>query len=299
MITLEEMENISFRKSGFSGYRSDDVDDFTEKVIQKVKSLERANKELEARVEQLNAEISKHKEKEESVQSALITAEMTAKQIVMEATRKSDELLSESNEKAEAVVRQAQERADQIDQEANAKIEELINKTLRESSAQIEENNLIIEAQKENLIRLMSEANKFRNYLIQSYKDHLKNINEMTKPEDIQRKKTELDVSYPVMHGNQPIPVEQPAYQEPAPAAADQQPAAEEFTYVGDPAEETAAAQPSEPAEQAAPAIEEKKEIPAESSSTDVVLTGSPVSLRTPPIGGDDRRRQGKHKKRR
>lgn len=301
MITLEEMENISFRKSGFSGYKCDDVDDFVEKVVQKVKSLERANRELESRLEQQNSEITKCKEKAESVQNALITAEMTAKQIVMEATRKSDEQLSEAKEKAETLVRDAQERAEKIDQEANAKIEELINKTLRESSYQIEENNAIIEAQKENLIRIMSETNKFRNYLIQSYKDHLKIINDMTKPEDIERRKGELDAAYPEMHGNQPIEyqsVAQPAAEQEAAGAEEQAaPKEEEFVFVGGTDEQPEQETASEQAVAETPAVPEST-APAEKEDS-ITLIGSPM----PAIETDvdyRRRKSGKgHKRRR
>ena len=93
MITLEEIENISFKKSGFSGYKIEEVDDFVEQVIEKVKGLELTQRELELKIENQEKEIKNYKDKEDSVQSALITAQVSAKQIKSEAERKSEEKL--------------------------------------------------------------------------------------------------------------------------------------------------------------------------------------------------------------
>ncbi len=205
MITLEKIENVTFRKAGFSGYKIEDVDEFVDKVIEKVKALEHENRELSSRVETQDKDIVKFKEKEESVQNAIISAEMTAKKIVMEATMKSDEKLSESKEEAEKIVREAEEHAKRVRAEADAKAEELMNVALRESSAKIEENNEILEQQKKNIIRLMGEANKFRNSLIQSYKEHLKVINNMSKADDFKKQQKEMDENYKLMHGNGPM----------------------------------------------------------------------------------------------
>ena len=90
MFTLEEIENVSFRRAGISGYKIEDVDTFVDGVIEKVRALDLANKEMEARIEQLNVQISKHEAQAESVQDAIITAEMTAKKLVRDANMKSE-----------------------------------------------------------------------------------------------------------------------------------------------------------------------------------------------------------------
>lgn len=207
MLTLEEIQNISLRKSGLGGYKIEDVDNFIDKVIEKVKSLEKVNRELEAKVEAQDKDIQSYKEKEDSVQSALISAQMTAKQIVMEATKKSDEQLSEAKEKADKLINDAKVRAARINAETDAKTEEIMNKALRESSTKIEENNKILDAQKRNILKLMGEANKFKNSLLISYKEHLSLINAISKGNDIKSKKKELDKNYPEMKGNEPITV--------------------------------------------------------------------------------------------
>ena len=176
MITLDEIQNISLRKSGLGGYKIEDVDSFIDKVIEKVKSLESSKRDLEQRIEAQDKEIQKYKEQEDSVQSALISAQMTAKQIVMEATKKSDEQLSESKEKADKLINDAKVRAERINAETDAKTEEIMNKALRESSQKIEENNYGI-------------------------RKHLLEYDDV----DLKAKKKELDKNYPAMKGNEPV----------------------------------------------------------------------------------------------
>lgn len=216
MITLDEIENVSLKKSGFGGYKIEDVDNFIDKVIAKVRSLERANKELESRIEEQDKEVQKYKENADSVQSALISAQKTAKQIVMEATQKSAEQIADANEKAEkmlleakqkaeSLVQEAQERADKMNAETDTRIEETINRALRESSGKIEENNRILETQKSNILRLMEESNKFKNSLFAIYKEHLNLINSISNEANIKEQKQRLDDEYPAMEENHPV----------------------------------------------------------------------------------------------
>lgn len=201
MITLKKIEDISFRKAGFNGYRTEDVDDFVDDVIEKVRSLEQEKELLELKIEE-------YKKKEDSVQSVLINAEMSAKQTEADAQKKSQEILDEAQAKADSTVEEAQKkadailsdattRADQINSDTDAKVQELMDKALKESADQIEENNRIIEEQKKNIIKLMGEASKFRNSLISTYKEHLGLINSIFKNEDVRNKKKELDDEYP------------------------------------------------------------------------------------------------------
>ncbi len=215
MITLQEIENISLRKSGLGGYKIEDVDSFIDNVIEKVRSLELENKELESRIAAQDKEIQDYKEQEDVLQSVLVSAQMTAKQVITEANKKADskitqsqekadKLLAEAKEESEKIVNDAKERADKINAETDAKTNALLNEALAESSAKIEENNKILDTQKRNILKLMGEANKFKNTLLIAYKEHLSLINSIAKGNDLKSKKQELDKNYPAMKGNEP-----------------------------------------------------------------------------------------------
>ncbi|MDD6488310.1 MAG: DivIVA domain-containing protein [Clostridia bacterium] len=197
MLTLEEIENISFRKAGLGGYKTDDVDTFVDGVILKVKDLEIANKELESRIEQLNEKIQKYKEKEESVQDAIITAEMTAKSLVREATHKSEVMLTDAKTKADNILKEASEKAEKTLSESNQKADTVINNAMMQSARKIDENNKTIENQKHLIIQIQDEVTKFRDALIASYKNHLKIIDSLPKAEEFKRYQQKLDECYP------------------------------------------------------------------------------------------------------
>lgn len=219
MLTLKEIENVSFRKSGLGGYKTDDVDTFVDGVIEKVRDLELQNKEMAERVNSLNQEIQTYKEREESVQNAIITAEMASRKVTEEAQEKADLLEKESREKSETMLAEAeekskkllaeaQEKADHINEEINQKADKMMNDALKESSGKIEENNQMIEQQKQMIIQLKEESAKFKESLLEQYKNHIKLIGSLPKSNDAARSRKELDEKYPESVPNQPIEIE-------------------------------------------------------------------------------------------
>lgn len=214
MLTLEEIENISFRRSGLSGYKTEDVDSFVDGVIEKVRDLELANKELELRIDQLNTRILKHEENAESVQDAIITAEITSKRLVREATEKAEKTVSEADAKAEATLRDAEERSAAMLSEAEIRSETILNSALARSAASIDANNRIIEQQKQHIIQIQSEVTRFREALIDSYKSHLKIINSLPRAEEFKQYQEKLDESYPLSEPATPESVGQELQEE-------------------------------------------------------------------------------------
>jgi len=135
MLTLDEIEKISFRRSGLSGgYKIEEVDSFVEGVIETVKTLEQTNKELEARVEQLNSRLIRYEENAASVQDAIITAEITAKKLVRDASENAEKTIRDANEQAERTVFNANQSAEKTINDANAQAE----KTLAEADESAE-----------------------------------------------------------------------------------------------------------------------------------------------------------------
>lgn len=197
MLTLEEIENISFRRAGFSGYKIEDVDNFVDDVIEKVRDLENSSREYENRIEQLNQQINRYEARAESVQDAIITAEMTAKRIVGDAEEKSAAMLKEAEEKSGTMVKEAEEKSYTTVSDAEIRAQTILDNALSRSAGSIDENNRIIEQQKRDIIRIQSEVTRFREALIDSYKNHLKIINSLPKAEEFEQYQTKLEENYP------------------------------------------------------------------------------------------------------
>lgn len=196
MLTLEEIENISFRRAGIGGYKTDDVDNFVDGVIVKVKNLQSANKELESRIEQLNAQIQMFKERQESVQDAIITAEMTSKSVIKEATRKAEVLVADANSKAENIINEANIQSEQTVSEAKEKADNVISNAVRESAFKVNQNNQILEKQKILMIEIQEEIKRFKKLLVKSYKSHLEMINSIPDADTLNEYQDKLDEYY-------------------------------------------------------------------------------------------------------
>ena len=70
MLSIKDINEVSFRKSNFSGYNSDDVDQFIDEVLETVTALTKENAEIKTRktddsaaVQQLQAKNAELQEK--------------------------------------------------------------------------------------------------------------------------------------------------------------------------------------------------------------------------------------------
>ncbi len=214
MLTMEEIENISFRRSGLGGYKVEDVDTFVDGVIEKVKQLETANKEMQARVDNLTKQVMQYESQADSVQNAIITAERTAKKLVRDATIEADTILSEARAQAQQTTRQADERAAVQLSASELRAQTILSSALSRSAAGIDENNRIIEQQKQYIIQIQSEVTRFRDALIDSYKEHLRLINSLPKAEEFRQYQTRMEDTYQTTEPVRPETVEQEVYAE-------------------------------------------------------------------------------------
>ena len=140
-----------------------DVDNFADEVTETVKGLEKKIAELE---EQLKA----HEEKADSVQNAIITAEIAAKNLMKDASSKAEKIMSEAVEKSNKIVEESQKTADKNLYEAGEKARIILDNALSSSAQCVEENNRIIEDQKIYISVLQDESVKFREKLLEMYK---------------------------------------------------------------------------------------------------------------------------------
>ncbi|MDD5952820.1 MAG: DivIVA domain-containing protein [Oscillospiraceae bacterium] len=173
MLTLNEIANVSFRKSNFAGYKPEDVDEFIDKVVESYDLLIKKNIEQKELNEQLAAENERLKSSLKTAQSAQSAA--PAKQ-APEDVKLSEECeytqeeiknaLLSAQKLANATIREARQKAEALINDANAKAERIVD------IAQSEVND-----QKAELDRLKKLVSDFRASLLDSYKEHLKLVN--------------------------------------------------------------------------------------------------------------------------
>lgn len=184
MLTLKQISEISFRKSNFSGYKPEDVDDFIDEVTESFTALLKENQTAKAKIAELTEKNTEYKEKmvllaqkveqykkdEEGIKDALLSAQKLGNQSVKEAKKKGDAILADANKKA-----------DNIMNDINNKQKKMVD----EYEKQIEE-------KKKELDSLKALVTDFRTNLFGMYRDHLKQIENLPDyTEELKAKKVE------------------------------------------------------------------------------------------------------------
>lgn len=129
MITPVDLENKEFKK-GFRGYDIDEVETFLTELSKDYAKCYRENASLKDKNAILTDAIENYKEMEETMRSAIISAQRT-----------SEEILRNAHEQADIIVKEAKVRAQVILNEMDDSIKEL-----KRESAEIEGRNTLLRA---------------------------------------------------------------------------------------------------------------------------------------------------------
>ena len=154
MLTLNDIINASFRKSGFSGYRTEDVDSFIDRVRESyeellkrgtqkdedIEKLKTDNRQMTEKVKILADKVEEYRSQEDEIKNALISAQKLG-----------DSSVREARHRAEIIVKDANLKAEHIIAGANEKVTE----------------------QKKEMERLQQAVSDFRSKLLNAYKEHL------------------------------------------------------------------------------------------------------------------------------
>ena len=180
MLSLNDITNVSFRKAGFSGYRTDDVDTFIDQVRDTVEELIQKNQalrdevakekeqtsQMQKKVEILAAKIEEYRSEEDEIKNALVSAQKLGDASIREARHKAEIILKDATLKAEHIV----------------------------------SGYAALDCQKQQLQNLKAQVSDFRSHLLDLYRQHLTLINALPKEEEQEKQQPE-----------QPAPAEEDA----------------------------------------------------------------------------------------
>ncbi len=176
MLTIKEINEISFGKAGFSGYKPEDVDKFIDEVASSFQELTAQRDEAEQKTAQLTARLSElesqnsdmqkklavlaqkvesYRNEEDGIKDAILSAQRLAKDSVQEARDKAEVILADARDEAKGLLE-------------NAKLE--ASKLAKEYMAQADD-------KREELEEIKRQVTAFRSSLLEMYKKHLEDIN--------------------------------------------------------------------------------------------------------------------------
>lgn len=179
-----------FEKSGFKGYKSDEVDEYLREVSMEFSQLQRERDELERKLEVLADKIREYRKDEEALKEALLGAHRQGNLLVNEATSRSEVIIKEADEKANSIIGDAEERSQkQINssndyarktiEEANLKASRIVNEANRKSEDIKKKTASEFDVQNQIIVQTAEEAREFRLKLLSVYKEQVEIINQI------------------------------------------------------------------------------------------------------------------------
>ena len=111
MITPLDIENKKFAKQMMNGYNVDEVDDFLDELTLDYGKLYKENADLKSQREELDSNVGKYKNIENTIQNTLIMAQKTA-----------DEVQEVAKKQAEQIIKDAEFQAKNSVEELNTQI---------------------------------------------------------------------------------------------------------------------------------------------------------------------------------
>ncbi len=177
MVTAQNVRDVRFTKT-MGGYKTAEVDSFLDQCADTIEALNRDIEENARKMQVLAETIVDYRNQEDSIRTALMSAQ-----------RMSETVINEAKEKAEAIISEAQEKADSIE----------------------EESKKCIQAELDELARIQKEVTAFRSRLLATYREHLTLIGVLADEEKVEEVPVTAEETE-VAAVEEVIPVEEPAY---------------------------------------------------------------------------------------
>jgi len=96
MLTPLDIENKRFSKQMMNGYSVNEVDDFLDELTLEYGKLYKENAELKEKREELDSDVGKYKNIENTLQNTLVMAQKTADEIVAVAKQQAEQMIKDA-----------------------------------------------------------------------------------------------------------------------------------------------------------------------------------------------------------
>lgn len=174
MITPSQIREKKLSTVESGGYDRDEVNELLLDVIESYEAIFDENKELYRKMEVLANRIEEYRADEDSIKTALITAQKMASKVTKDAKEKADKSLADSAASAQQTVVDAKEKADKIIGEARKYVADLTKEkeqAAEEIIAQAEKKaNEAIESAKVVAANALSQAKKLAEEIVSKAK---------------------------------------------------------------------------------------------------------------------------------
>lgn len=116
-LTPVEIRHVELRRTWFRGYRRGIVERLLTDIADSFEDVWRERAELADQLEEYESEASTHRELEELLRAALVSAERAAQEVKEQAQRESDLIVSEARAEGRRVTRAAWSEKERLEEE--------------------------------------------------------------------------------------------------------------------------------------------------------------------------------------
>lgn len=106
MITPLDIQNKEFTKS-LRGYKEAEVDEFLDNVIDSYEKIYNDNAEMKEKIRLLEEQIEKYNSLEKTLKDTLVVAQSTAEEVAINASKKAELIIKESEDKGRKLIENA------------------------------------------------------------------------------------------------------------------------------------------------------------------------------------------------
>ena len=232
MLTAEDVRNVMFSRSA-RGYKTVEVDDFLEQVMDTISQLVNENAELSRKLEVLADRIQEYRNEEDSIRSALLAAQKSADKILKEANDEKEQMLNDARQQADDALRLSQEKSMTIANETREKVALVLNEAKDKATTLLKDakeksDNILTEAiegcqnEKRYLEFLKEQETSFRQQLVEMYKKQF----------ELLKKGPELikELDHNLAQQPEPVSIPEPAEEIPEEVQVEDVPVAQDIT---------------------------------------------------------------------
>ena len=101
MLTVQEIQAMSFEKAVFGGYDMKGVDEFVEKITETIAALQKENAALKSKMKELVDKIEEYRSVEDGMRRALVSAQNIAQETLEKSKTEAEQLLTTARTEAE------------------------------------------------------------------------------------------------------------------------------------------------------------------------------------------------------
>ncbi len=207
-MNAKEIQDIRFSKS-MSGYKTDEVDDFCDKVFADYVKFAELVKSQQETIAKLEEKMRDTETSAESINTVLISAQKLADSIVAEAKEKALETVENANNEAENIKLRTKKALEEIDaviteqkKQAEKEAEDILKEAARKSEGMILAAKDSVAREQLLFDKLRSEVAAFKKEIKNAYKAHLESLSAL--PEEVPVNPEQASIKIEEIINNEP-----------------------------------------------------------------------------------------------